>query len=65
MLAPVPNWICAHCGAGPDDFGVDGSGASAVMDLGRFFTGFLVVMGIGTLSSFDVEQVLEGGLSRK
>ncbi|KAL2021205.1 hypothetical protein VTK56DRAFT_7392 [Thermocarpiscus australiensis] len=43
VLAPVPNWICGHC-ANPDDF-VESSGA-AVLDLGRFCTGFLVVMGI-------------------
>jgi hypothetical protein len=44
VLAPVPNWLCSHC-ANPDDF-VE-SGGSAVLDLGRFCTGFLVVMGIG------------------
>ena len=44
VMAPVPNWICSHC-ANPDDF-VESSGA-AVLDLGRFCTGFLVVMGIG------------------
>lgn len=44
VLAPVPNWICSHC-ANPDDF-VESSGA-AVLDLGRFCTGFLVVMGVG------------------
>jgi hypothetical protein len=49
VLAPVPNWICSHC-ANPDDF-VESSGA-AVLDLGRFCTGFLVVMGIGTFLSF-------------
>ena len=49
VLAPVPNWICSHC-ANPDDF-VESSGA-AVLDLGRFCTGFLVVMGIGTFSGF-------------
>ncbi|KAJ0161985.1 Vacuolar protein sorting-associated protein 55 [Colletotrichum tanaceti] len=43
VLAPIPNWICSRC-ANPDDF-VEGSGA-AVLDLGRFCTGFLVVMGI-------------------
>ncbi|KAK0739217.1 vacuolar protein sorting 55 [Apiosordaria backusii] len=43
VLAPVPNWICSHC-ANPDDF-VESSGA-AILDLGRFCTGFLVVMGI-------------------
>lgn len=47
VLAPVPNWICSHC-ANPDDF-VESSGG-AVLDLGRFCTGFLVVMGIGTLN---------------
>ncbi|KAK4127681.1 vacuolar protein sorting 55 [Parathielavia appendiculata] len=43
VVAPLPNWICSHC-ANPDDF-VESSGA-AVLDLGRFCTGFLVVMGI-------------------
>ncbi|KAG5970897.1 hypothetical protein E4U55_001420 [Claviceps digitariae] len=43
VIAPIPNWICSRC-ANPDDF-VESSGA-AVLDLGRFFTGFLVVMGI-------------------
>lgn len=56
VLAPVPNWICAHCGAGPDDFVESGSGASAVLDLGRFFTGFLVVMGIGEFSTDERER---------
>lgn len=44
VLAPIPNWICSHC-ANPDDF-VESSGA-AVLDLGRFCTGFLVMMGLG------------------
>jgi hypothetical protein len=48
VLAPLPNWICGRC-ANPDDF-VESSGA-AVLDLGRFMTGFFVVMGIGMLSS--------------
>ncbi|KAJ0117061.1 hypothetical protein N8I77_008926 [Diaporthe amygdali] len=43
VIAPLPNWICGRC-ANPDDF-VESSGAG-VMDLGRFCTGFLVVMGI-------------------
>ncbi|OAA41710.1 Vacuolar protein sorting 55 superfamily [Metarhizium rileyi] len=43
VVAPLPNWICSRC-ANPDDF-VESSGA-AVLDLGRFFTGFLVVMGM-------------------
>ena len=44
VIAPIPNWICSRC-ANPDDF-VE-SGGAAVLDLGRFFTGFFVVMGIG------------------
>ncbi|KAL2760847.1 hypothetical protein ACRALDRAFT_1053575 [Sodiomyces alcalophilus JCM 7366] len=43
VLAPLPNWICSRC-ANPDDF-VESSGG-AIIDLGRFCTGFLVVMGI-------------------
>ncbi|CAM1508068.1 Fc.00g049160.m01.CDS01 [Cosmosporella sp. VM-42] len=43
VIAPIPNWICGRC-ANPDDF-VESSGA-AVLDLGRFLTGFFVVMGI-------------------
>ncbi|KAI0848610.1 vacuolar protein sorting 55 [Daldinia vernicosa] len=42
VLAPIPNWIAARC-ANPDDFESTGNGA---LDLGRFFTGFLVVMGL-------------------
>lgn len=44
-VAPLPNWICGRC-ANPDDF-VESSGGVAVLDLGRFLTGFFVVMGIG------------------
>ncbi|CEJ89847.1 Putative Vacuolar protein sorting 55 [[Torrubiella] hemipterigena] len=43
IIAPIPNWICSRC-ANPDDF-VESSGA-AVLDLGRFFTGFFVLMGM-------------------
>ncbi|EFY87277.1 Vacuolar protein sorting-associated protein 55 [Metarhizium acridum] len=43
VVAPLPNWICSRC-ANPDDF-VESSGAG-VLDLGRFLTGFLVVMGM-------------------
>lgn len=46
VLAPLPNWICSRC-ANPDDF-VE-SGGAAILDVGRFFTGFFVVMGIGKL----------------
>ncbi len=45
VMAPMPNWICGRC-SNPDDF-VDNSG-SAIVDFGKFSTGFLVVMGIGT-----------------
>jgi len=44
VLAPLPNWICGRC-ANPDDF-VESSG-NAVVDFGKFCTGFLVVMGVG------------------
>lgn len=47
VLAPLPNWICSHCGH-PDDF-IESSG-SAIVDFGRFLTGFLVLMGIGKKS---------------
>ena len=47
VLAPVPNWIASRC-ANPDDF-VESTG-NGVLDLGRFCTGFLVVMGIGKTS---------------
>jgi len=44
VVAPLPNWICRKC-ANPDDF--MGEAGYAVVDFGRFCTGFLVVMGIG------------------
>jgi hypothetical protein len=44
-IAPIPNWVCGKAGD-RDDFMSDGSGSS-VVELGRFLTGFLVVMGIG------------------
>ncbi|KAL8649715.1 MAG: hypothetical protein Q9210_004233 [Variospora velana] len=47
VVAPLPNWICGRC-ANPDDF-MESSG-SAVVDFGRFCTGFLVVMGVGTFT---------------
>lgn len=43
VIAPLPNFICARC-ANPDDF-MESAG-NAVIDFGRFCTGFLVVMGI-------------------
>ncbi|OAA66971.1 vacuolar protein sorting 55 superfamily [Niveomyces insectorum RCEF 264] len=42
VLAPLPNWICSRC-ANPDDFE---SAGTAILDVGRFFTAFFVVMGI-------------------
>jgi hypothetical protein len=47
VIAPLPNWICGRA-SNPDDF-MESSG-SGVIDLGRFLTGFLVVMGVGTYS---------------
>lgn len=47
VLAPLPNWICGRC-SNPDDFA---EGAAALLDLGRFLTGFFVVMGIGECCS--------------
>lgn len=43
ILAPLPNAIFSHC-SNPDDF-IENAGSSFV-DLGRFLTGFLVVMGV-------------------
>lgn len=44
VLAPVPNWLCGKA-SNRDDF-MD-SGSSSVVELGRFMTGFMVVMGVG------------------
>ncbi|KAG9229813.1 vacuolar protein sorting 55 superfamily protein [Amylocarpus encephaloides] len=58
VLAPLPNWICGRC-SNPDDFG-DGGGANAVMDFGKFCTGFLVVMGIalpGVLAHSEIIRI--------
>lgn len=44
VLAPLPNWICGRA-ANPEDF-MD-SGGNGIVELGRFVTGFLVVMGVG------------------
>ncbi|KAH0610603.1 uncharacterized protein H6S33_012130 [Morchella sextelata] len=42
-IAPLPNAICS-CWSNPDDF-MDSTGRLG-LDLGRFLTGFFVVMGI-------------------
>ncbi len=60
VIAPLPNWICGRC-ANPDDF-LESSG-SAVVDFGRFCTGFLVVMGIGMRSPLRPVDSECGGLS--
>jgi len=44
VLAPIPNWVCGRC-ANPDDFASEGGG-NAIIDFGKFVTGFLVTMGI-------------------
>ena len=49
IIAPVPNWVCGRWG-NPDDFAESSGGA--VLDLGRFLTGFFVVMGIGESDFF-------------
>ena len=43
VIAPLPNWICGKASA-HDDFMSEGG--SSVIELGRFLTGFLVVMGV-------------------
>lgn len=46
VLAPVPNWLCGRAAAGYDDFMESGNNSS-IVELGRFLTGFMVVMGVG------------------
>ena len=53
VVAPIPNWICGKA-QNQDDF-MD-SGSNGVVELGRFMTGFLVVMGIGKY--FSIAQPL-------
>jgi hypothetical protein len=48
VLAPVPNWICSKASSGQDDYLDGGSSGGGVLELGKFITGFMVVMGIGT-----------------
>ena len=57
VVAPLPNWIASRC-ANPDDFIESNSGAW--IDLGRFATGFLVLMGVGTFQGIRTES---GGVS--
>lgn len=51
VLAPVPNWLCSKAQAS-DDF-MDG-GHSGIVELGRFITGFMVVMGIGVFDTISM-----------
>ena len=60
VLAPVPNWICSKAQSN-DDF-MD-SGSSSIVELGRFMTGFFVVMGIGTLDLATLRRT--GGKERR
>lgn len=53
VIAPLPNWICSKC-ANPDDF--MGEAGYAVVDFGRFCTGFLVVMGVGMFTETNCIQ---------
>ncbi|CAF9919415.1 MAG: hypothetical protein GOMPHAMPRED_001801 [Gomphillus americanus] len=55
ILAPAPNWICGRC-SNPDDF-METSG-SAIVDFGRWFTGFLVVMGIALPLVFNYSGII-------
>lgn len=50
----MPNAIAGRCSQ-PDDILGDGTGGG-VVDFGRFFTGFLVVMGVG-----EYFATLDGG----
>ncbi|KAF2718554.1 vacuolar protein sorting 55 [Polychaeton citri CBS 116435] len=43
VIAPIPNWVCSKAQQ-HEDF-MDG-GSNSVVELGRFLTGFLVVMGM-------------------
>ncbi|EMF15959.1 vacuolar protein sorting 55 superfamily [Sphaerulina musiva SO2202] len=43
IIAPLPNWICGKAQANEDFMD---SGSNSIVELGRFLTGFLVVMGI-------------------
>lgn len=53
VIAPVPNWLCGKA-QNNDDF-MD-SGSNNIVELGRFITGFLVVMGIGGYTSSTGES---------
>ena len=50
VVAPLPNWICGRA-ANQDDFMDNGS--SSIVELGRFMTGFMVIMGVGMQEKTD------------
>ena len=52
VVAPLPNFVCTRC-ANPDDF--MGESGNAVVDFGRFCTGFLVLMGIGKIVEVNLQ----------
>ncbi|KJX98478.1 vacuolar protein sorting 55 superfamily [Zymoseptoria brevis] len=57
VIAPIPNWICGKA-QGSDDFMDNGN--NSIVELGRFLTGFLVVMGIAlpvVLAHCDLIQI--------
>lgn len=60
VVAPLPNALCSRY-ANNDDF-IDSSG-SGILDLGRFLTGFLVVMGIGMFGNTSFLFLFAGGVS--
>jgi len=49
VIAPIPNWLCGRA-QNHDDFME--SGSNSIVELGRFVTGFLVVMGVGMHTPF-------------
>jgi hypothetical protein len=53
VIAPIPNWLCGRA-ANRDDF-MESTG-NGIVDFGRFFTGFLVVMGIGKSTQDEEDQ---------
>ncbi|EPS40678.1 hypothetical protein H072_5467 [Dactylellina haptotyla CBS 200.50] len=62
LLAPLPNAICGrYASAYNDDFMDSGSSASGILDLGRFLTGFLVLMGIALPAVLAHAGIIEYG----
>lgn len=53
VIAPIPNWVCGKA-QGSDDFMDNGN--NSIVELGRFLTGFLVVMGIGEYTHMNVQE---------